>query len=114
MPTTAETMKRPTSLDLFLLLVIFNIDDALNTTYLVHLTDYQSELNPLIQGLMNHFDSSLILWLWKAIILAFVLLTLRLAENTNRKAFMRKVMFAGTGIFAIIAAYGTYLVYGTI
>jgi len=104
-----QSLVRKTNVpSLFVILCILNLFDAIETHYLVSVSDPSTELNPIIRALISH--DSLLLYLWKTIILAFVWLTLHRCIGTKYEIPFNRILIGANVLMLAVVTWDTFLI----
>lgn len=104
-------MKRPDILSLFSIFLILNLFDAAFTAYGIYVGGFDIEKNPIVHWLLCQADSTLILWLWKFIMLLLVAMAIQRTVGTKFAARMWRVMAASTVIMLLVVVWDSYQTY---
>lgn len=108
-------MKRLDLVTLFAIFLVLNIVDGFNTQYLVWLGGYDIEFNPIVRWLLIAAESTLILWLWKFIILLAVwAVSATCSIKTKYEPRWRRIMIGACGALLFVDIYSSILVYKTL
>lgn len=96
------------------LLVIFFILsflDAVLTNYLISLSDITMEANPVIRWVISRGDnSSLLLYFWKFIILAFVSFTTYKCIGSKYETRWYRILVGANALMMAVVVWSVYLV----
>ena len=95
-------------LTLFVIFLILNYIDAAFTVSLILRDGYAVEGNPIIHWLLVQTDTTLILWLWKFIILGLVAITTRMCSGTKYENRWKRVMIASNALLFLVVLWGGY------
>lgn len=95
----------------FLPFVFLNFLDASLTSYIISKNGFDAEANTLIHWLLTTFNSTLILWLWKLIMLSLVMFVSVLTDGNQYEKRWKRIMTCANVMMVLVVLWGTYIAY---